>query len=86
MSQFEKKTIVVTEDINDTIIITFQISEKGKLSVKDIISSDLIKAQIPKIDTLLVESLKGLPQIFPAIKRSQQVKTEFKLPVIIQVN
>ena len=86
MSQFEKKTIVVTEDINDTIIITFQISEKGKLSVKDIISSDLIKAQIPKIDTLLVESLKGLQQIFPAIKRSQQVKTEFKLPVIIQVN
>ncbi|MCK5402294.1 MAG: hypothetical protein KAJ28_11730, partial [Flavobacteriaceae bacterium] len=86
MSQFEKKTIVVTQDINDTIIITFQISEKGKLSVKDIISSDLIKVQIPKIDTLLMESLKGLPQIFPAIKRSQQVKTEFKLPVVIKVN
>ena len=86
ISQLANETIVVTEDINDTIIITFQISEKGQLSVKDIMSSDLIKAQIPKIDTFLVESLKGLPQIFPAIKRSQQVKTEFKLPVVINVN
>jgi len=86
MSQFEKEMIVVTEDINDTIMITFQISETGTLSVIDIKSSDLIKAQIPKMDTLLTESLKELPKIFPAIKRSQQVKTEFKLPIVINVN
>ena len=82
-TQLSNEIIVVTEDINDTIIITFQISEKGKLTVLDIKSSNLIKSQIPKMDTLLVKSLKGLPQIFPAIKRSQQVKTEFKLPVVI---
>ncbi len=82
-TQLSNEIIVVTEDINDTIIITFQISEKGKLTVLDIKSSNLIKFQIPKMDTLLVKSLKGLPQIFPAIKRSQQVKTEFKLPVVI---
>ncbi len=85
-TQLSNEIIVVTEDINDTIIITFQISEKGKLTVLDIKSSNLIKSQIPKMDTLLVKSLKGLPQIFPAIKRSQQVKTEFKLPVVISVN
>ena len=83
MSQFEKEMIVVTEDINDTIMITFQISETGILSVIDIKSNDLIKQQIPKMDTLLIESLKELPKIFPAIKRSQQVKTEFKLPIVI---
>ena len=86
MSQFEKEMIVVTEDINDTIMITFQISEIGILSVSDVKSSDLIKTQIPKMDTLLTESLKELPTIFPAIKRSQQVKTEFKLPIVINVD
>ena len=86
MPQFEKEMIVVTEDINDTIMITFQISETGILSVIDIKSSDLIKEQIPKMDTLLTESLKELPTIFPAIKRSQQVKTEFKLPIVINVD
>jgi len=86
MSQLSKETIVVTEDINDTISITFQISEKGALSILEIKSSNLIKEQIPKIDTLLIESLKDLPKIFPAIKRSQQVKTEFVLPVVFKVN
>ncbi len=86
MSQLSKETIIVTEDINDTVMISFQISEKGELSILEIKSSYLIKEQIPKIDTLLIESLKDLPKIFPAIKRSQQVKTEFKLPVVINVN
>lgn len=86
MSQLSNESIIVTEDINDTIVITFQISEKGKLSVIEIKSSDLIKSQIPEIDTLLVKGLNGLPQIFPAIKRSQQVKIEFRLPVVINVN
>ncbi len=86
LSQLANETIIVTKDINDTIMITFQISEKGKLSVIDIKSSDLIKEQIPEMDALLIESLKDLPKIFPAIKRSQQVKTEFKLPVVIYVN
>ena len=86
MSQLANETIIVTKDINDTITITFQISEKGKLSVIDIKSSDLIKEQIPEMDALLIESLKDLSKIFPAIKRSQQVRTEFKLPVVIHVN
>jgi len=86
MSQLSKEIFVVTEDINDTIMISFKISEKGVLSILEIISSDLIKEQIPKIDTLLIESLNDLPKIFPAIKRSQQVKTQFNLPVVINVN
>ena len=85
-AQLSDEAIIVTQDVNDTVLITFQISEKGILSVVNIKSSDLVKTQIPEIDTLLIHSLRGLPQIFPAIKRSQQVKTEFKLPVVINVN
>ena len=81
-----KENIVVTQDVNDTIVIKFLISETGDLSVLNVKSAENTKIQIPKIDTLLVNSLKGLPKIYPAIKRSQQVKTEFKLPIIISVN
>lgn len=80
------QVIIVTQDVKDTVVITFGISEQGILSVENIESSGLIKTQIPELDTLLVNSLKGLPEIHPAIKRSQQVKTEFKLPVVISVN
>ena len=86
ISQLESETIIVTKAINDTVWITFQISETGKLGILNIKSSDLIKAQIPEIDSLLTRNLKGLPKIFPAIKRSQQVKTQFNLPVVISVN
>ena len=42
--------------------------------------------QIPEIDSLLHESLKGIPKITPAIKRGQQVTTAFELPIIVKIN
>jgi hypothetical protein len=42
--------------------------------------------EIPNIKELLKNSLDSLPEIYPAIKRGQQVKTAFTLPVIIQVD
>jgi len=81
-----KEKIVVTQDINDTITINFLISEKGVLSVLNVDSREQITLQIPEIDSLLIQSLKGLPQILPAFKRGQPVKTEFKLPVVIKVD
>jgi hypothetical protein len=86
ISQLAQEKIVITKDINDTISIKFLISEIGELSVLEVKSSEEIKAQIPEIDSFLIQSLKGLPKILPAFKRGQQVKTEFKLPVVIKVN
>lgn len=84
-SQLALRKIVVTEDLNDTIEMSFVISEKGNLSVLNIKSNPKITSQIPEINTFLNESLNNLPQISPAIKRGQQVKTEFKIPIIIKV-
>ena len=81
-----EEKIVVTQDINDTITINFLISEKGILSVLKVNSPEQITLQINEIDSLLVQSLKDLPQILPAFKRGQPVKTEFKIPVIIKVD
>jgi hypothetical protein len=84
-SQLALRKIVVTEDLNDTIEMSFVISEKGNLSVLNIKTNPKITSQIPEINIFLTESLSNLPKISPAIKRGQQVKTEFKIPIIIKV-
>ena len=81
-----KQNIVVTEDVNDTILLKITIDNQGNFNVNDIKSSELTKAQIPKIDSLLIHSFDSLPKIYPAIKRSQQVTTQFSLPVVVGIN
>lgn len=78
--------IVVTEEVADTVMIKFHINETGNISVLDINSNEATRVQIPNLEEFLTNSLNSLPKIFPAIKRGQQVKTEFTLPVIIQAN
>ena len=81
-----KERIVVTQDINDTIILYFQVSKKGELLLLQSKIDSLTTQEIPNIKQLLNNSLDSLPKIFPAIKRGQQVTTEFKLPIVIHVN
>ncbi|WP_303420646.1 hypothetical protein [Oceanihabitans sp. 2_MG-2023] len=78
--------IVVTQDIQDTILVHFQISETGELHLMDAKIDSITLVEIPNIEDLLYESLDFLPEIYPAIKRGQQVKTQFTLPIQIQVD
>ena len=81
----EANTLIVSQDIKDTIIIKFQISETGNLSILETKIDSLTEHEIPNIRKIITQSLDSLPKIFPAIKRSQQVKTQFSLPIIIEV-
>lgn len=85
-THLQEQSIIVSQDINDTLQIQFQISEKGILSLLEVQIDSLVRHEIPNIENMLHNSLDSLPKIFPALKRGQQVKTEFKLPVIIQMN
>ena len=82
----QKQVIVVTEDVNDTLMLNFQVSNTGDLSLIDTKIDTITKQQIPEIDSFLLKSLDALPKIFPAIKRGQQVTTAFKMPLIIKVD
>ena len=77
--------IVVSEELHDTILIKLMITKKGKLEVGTIKISEETKRIIPKMDSLMRHSLDSLPEIYPAIKRSQQVSTQFVLPVLVKV-
>lgn len=85
-SSLQNETIMVSQDIEDTLVLEFQISETGKITIQHIGLSELTEAEIPEIKAMIENSLNTLPQIFPAIKRNQPVKTEFKLPIVIAVN
>lgn len=77
--------IIVSESIEDTVKLKITIDNKGEFSISSIQSSALTKQEIPQLDSLLRRSLDSLPKIYPAIKRSQQVTTQFSLPVIIKI-
>ena len=87
VNQFlQAQNIVVSDNINDTISLNLVIDNKGFLEVKKIKVKPETQFQIPKIDSLLRQSLKEIPKIHPAIKRGQQVTTAFELPVIIKID
>lgn len=81
-----QQNIVVSEDVNDTIRLKIIIDNKGVLKVESIDFKSETATQIPEIDSLLRRSLKGIPKIYPAIKRGQQVTTAFELPVIVKID
>ncbi|AUC82578.1 hypothetical protein [Lacinutrix sp. Bg11-31] len=85
-SRLQNETIVVSQDIEDTVVLEFQISELGEITIKHIDLNETTETEIPEIKNMIANSLNTLPQVFPAIKRNQPVKTEFKLPIVIIVN
>lgn len=85
LNYLQQEQIIVSQDINDTINLDFQVSEKGELMLLHSEIDSIVKVEIPAIERLIKESLEALPKIYPAIKRGQQVRTEFNLPIIINV-
>ena len=85
-SSISKEFIVVSNAINETITIDFAISETGIPKVLTINASDLLYKEIPDLDSIIYKTIAKLPKIFPAIKRGQQVTTQFKLPIKVKVD
>lgn len=85
-SKLQEQTIIVSQDINDTILLSLLISEKGELVINAIEIDSVTTLEIPEIKTIITNSLDTLPTIYPAIKRGQQVKSQFKLPIVLRVN
>lgn len=77
--------IVASEAIQDTVYLKITIDNKGRFSIDDIKKSQRTLEVIPELDSLLRTSLDSLPKIYPAIKRSQEVATQFTLPVLVKI-
>ena len=84
-SSISQEYIVVSTAINETVTIDFSIDETGIAKVLAIKASDALYKEIPEFDAIIYKTIEDLPKIFPATKRGQQVKTQFKLPINVQV-
>jgi len=83
---FEK--VRVKNKINDTLIISLLINEKGKISLIGISNEDKLVNKIPELETLIGNSLEKIPSLYPATKTNMgiPVSSKFSLPLIIKSN
>ena len=77
---------LIDDDINETIYFYLLINKEGVVSLKSKKVNEKTRQIIPNIDTFITNSIKSLPKIYPAIKRGQQVQTQFVLPILLEVN
>lgn len=80
-----KHPIKITDSINEVVTVFLLIDAKGKVSLKNIQSSEVIQKEIPMLDSLLIVSVNNLPVLQPAIKRGIPVATQYQLPIKIQL-
>lgn len=81
-----KQDIVVSQDINDTLLLKLSVAKQGEIALLEVKIDNLTRQEIPDLEDLLLKSLEQLPEIKSAVKMGQPVTTEFELPLIVKVN
>ena len=79
-----KQQPVVTEAINDTLLLYLKISKEGRPQIDSVEIDSSTTAQIPDLRLWLDQSIDSLPKIYPASKRGVPVSTVFKMPILIK--
>lgn len=79
-----KQQPVVTESLNDTLLIYLEISKEGRPVIDSVKIDSTLTNQLPEIREWLTESIDSLPKIYPASKRGIPVSTVFKMPIVIK--
>ena len=74
----------VKEVVNDTTHINLFIDKDGKANVLDIRSPDSISKYLPKLDSVIRQSVAKLPTMKPAVKRGILVKSQYSLSIIVK--
>lgn len=82
----QSDSMVVSTDLNQRVLINFQINEKGNLSVSEIEIDSILQAQIPLLKNNILSGLDSIQPIAPAYKRGIPVKTSFQLPLVIRTD
>ena len=84
-STLSKQKFKLKKSFNDTFVVHVLVNNKGVISLKKIESTPLIRILFPSIDSIINESIRGLPKTFPAIKRGIPVATQYQIPIQISV-
>lgn len=79
-----KQQPVVTEAINDTLLLYLKINKEGRPEIDSVEIDSTTTKQLPEIRSWLTQSIDSLPKIYPASKRGVPVSTVFKMPILIK--
>jgi len=79
-------SFVVNSSVSDTLIINFNVTNKGDIILSELSKKSLISELNVLIDSIFKLTVSDLPKLYPAIKRGQPVKTKFLLPVLISTS
>ncbi|MDC6350253.1 hypothetical protein PP178_01715 [Zeaxanthinibacter sp. PT1] len=80
LSEFEFE---LANDVADTLYVDFLVDKTGAISVLDMEENAAIRNQIPEFNGVIIESLKSLPKLEPALKRGIPVSAKFRVPIIL---
>ena len=74
---------VTSLSISDTVFLQLEVDTTGQLTTQPIKLDSLLRASLPKMDSLLIEGIRTLPKPAPAYKRGIPVRSKFTLPLVI---
>lgn len=85
-SSLKENKLKANSSLMDTIYVDILINNLGEISVFKIHENQDIIHEIPKLDSILRQSINNLPEaIQPSLKRGIPVNVIFKLPVVVSL-
>jgi hypothetical protein len=75
--------VTALHDLNDTIVLSFSISEKAGITILAMQIDSLLQKEFPHLKDSLKYSIDALRLVAPAYKRGIPVKTQFTLPIVV---
>lgn len=72
-----------SKPISDVILVHFEIDNNGKASLYKTETSNSVKETLPKIDSIIKESIINFPTLRPAKKQNINVTCRFIVPVYV---
>jgi hypothetical protein len=84
-AELQKQVFTIHDSIDEIVNVSLIIDSKGKIQFEKMDASEIIKNQLPKLDSVIQESIQKIPAIYPAIKRGIPVTTKYTLPIRIQL-
>lgn len=80
------QTFSLSDSIHERVRVRIQIGSDGYSSLLEIASTELVKKQLPTLDSLIKQSVLSLPKMTPAIKKGIYVATEYEIPIVVKLN
>lgn len=85
MTKYLKASSFATKQaINEEVEVILLINKKGKITLQEVKSSEMLQQEIPDLITVIKTSIDSFPKLTPASKRGIPVATQYTLPIRIQ--